>query len=215
MTVRILLADDHGVLRAGLRSLLQAEPNLEVIGEAADGNEALRLTQELCPDLILLDISMPGVDGITITRTVKDKYPQTLVLMLTAHEDQALLLEAIKAGAAGYVVKRAVESELISAIDAVARGDLYIHPAVTRALLPSSMSSSEGRPDYEKVLTSRETEVLRLIAQGHTNLQIASLLTLSVRTVESHRANIMDKLRLNNRAELVRYAREKGLLDKA
>ncbi len=213
MPVRILIADDHGVLRAGLRSLLQSESDIEVVGEAADGPETLRLAGELCPDLVLLDISMPGADGIAVTRTIKAKYPKMLVLMLTAHEDHALLIEAIKAGAAGYVVKRAVEGELLSAIQAVMRGDLYVHPAVTRALLPAA-PSGPPRPDYEKVLTAREIEVLRLIAQGNTNMQIANILSLSVRTVESHRANIMDKLHLNNRAELVRYAHDHGLLNK-
>jgi two-component system response regulator NreC len=123
-------------------------------------------------------------------------------------------MEAMKAGASGYVVKRALEGELISAIEAVRRGDLYVHPAVTRALLPSARPRQEPQPEYQRVLTPREIEVLRLIAQGHTNSQVAQQLTLSVRTVESHRANLMDKLHLTNRAELVRYAREQGLLDK-
>ncbi len=215
MPVRILIVDDHGVLRAGLRSLLHTAPNMEVVGEAADGPQALRLVTTLNPDLVLLDISMPGADGIAVMKQIKAEHPNILVLMLTAHEDQALLIEAMKAGAAGYVVKRAVEGELINAIDAVLRGDMYVHPAVTRALLPGTAPKSPERPAYEAVLTPREIEVLRLIAQGHTNSQIASLLSLSVRTVESHRANIIDKLHLNNRAELVRYARDQGLLNKA
>ncbi len=212
MPVSILIADDHGVLRAGLRSLLDAEPNFKVVGEAADGHETVRVAQELCPDLILLDISMPGLDGIEVTKIIKAKLPKTQILMLTAHEDHALLLEAIRAGASGYVVKRAVEPELTSAIGAVMRGDLYVDPAVTRALIPQAAGQSPSRPDYVEVLTPREIEVLQLIAEGNTNVQIAEVLTLSVRTVESHRANIMDKLHLNNRAELVRYARDRGLL---
>ncbi len=212
MPVSILIADDHGVLRAGLRSLLAAEPNFKVVGEAADGHETVRVTQELCPDLILLDISMPGLDGIEVTKIIKAKLPKTQILMLTAHEDHALLIEAIRAGASGYVVKRAVEPELTSAIGAVMRGDLYVDPAVTRALIPQATGQGLGRPDYAEVLTPREIEVLQLIAEGNTNMQIAEVLTLSVRTVESHRANIMDKLHLNNRAELVRYARDRGLL---
>lgn len=211
MTVRILVADDHGVLRAGLRSLLDSEANFKVVGEAADGHETVRITQELCPDLVLLDISMPGLDGIEVTKLVKAKLPQTQVLMLTAHEDHSLLIEAIRAGASGYVVKRALESELNSAIMAVMRGDLYVDPAVTRALIPHA-ADGPGQPDFHDVLTPRETEVLKLIAEGNTNGQVAEALTLSVRTVESHRANIMDKLHLNNRAELVRYARDRGLL---
>ncbi len=212
MPVSIVIADDHGVLRAGLRSLLDAEPNFKVVGEAADGHETVQVALELCPDLILLDISMPGIDGIEVTKIVKAKLPKTQVLMLTAHEDHALLIEAIRAGASGYVVKRAVEPELTSAIAAVLRGDLYVDPAVTRALIPQAPGQGPGRPDYAEVLTPREIEVLQLIAEGNTNMQIAEVLTLSVRTVESHRANIMDKLHLNNRAELVRYARDRGLL---
>ncbi len=212
MPVSILIADDHGVLRAGLRSLLDSEPNFKVVGEAADGHETVRVAQELCPDLILLDISMPGLDGIEVTKIIKAKQPKTQILMLTAHEDHALLIEAIRAGASGYVVKRAVEPELTSAIGAVMRGDLYVDPAVTRALIPQVAGQGLSRPDYAEVLTPREIEVLQLIAEGNTNMQIAEVLTLSVRTVESHRANIMDKLHLNNRAELVRYARDRGLL---
>ena len=211
--VRVLIADDHGVLRAGLRSLLQLEPNMEVVGEAADGNEAVRLTEQLRPDLVLLDISMPGLDGITVTRTLHMRCPEVKLLMLTAHEDQALLLQAMQAGASGYIVKRALDSELTAAIAAVVRGDLYVHPAMTRALLSStSPQALPGGQDYHEVLTVREVQVLRLLAQGHTNSQVAETLMLSVRTVESHRANIMDKLNLHSRAELVRYARDHDLL---
>jgi two-component system, NarL family, response regulator NreC len=213
MTVRILIADDHGVLRAGLRSLLRLEPGMEVIGEAGDGNETMRLAEELRPDVVLLDISMPGADGIAVTRNIRNRCPEVKLLMLTAHEDQTLLLEAMRAGAAGYVVKRALDTELTGAIAAVARGDYYVHPSMTRALLnTTSPQVLPGGKDYEEILTPREVQVLRLLAQGNTNNQVADALALSVRTVESHRANIMDKLHLRNRAELVRYARDKGLL---
>jgi len=212
MAIRILIADDHGVLRAGLRALLNAEPDLEVVGEAADGNEALRLVEKLHPDVLLLDISMPGPGGIEVTRRVKRTLPDTRVLILTVHEDEGLLREAIRAGAAGYIVKRAVESELINAIHAVWRGDLYVHPAMTRALLKDLQASVTPEQPPVEPLTPRETEVLSLIAQGYTNRQIAEKLSISVRTVESHRANIMGKLGLRSRVELVRYAREHGLL---
>ena len=213
MAIRILIADDHGVLRAGLRALLNAEPDLEVVGEAADGNEALRLAEKLRPDVLLLDISMPGPGGIEVTRRVKRTLPDTRVLILTVHEDEGLLREAIRAGAAGYIVKRAVESELINAIHAVWRGDLYVHPAMTRALLKDLQASAAPEQPLVEPLTPRETEVLSLIAQGYTNRQIAEKLSISVRTVESHRANITGKLGLRSRVELVRYAREHGLLE--
>ncbi|MFQ5595270.1 MAG: response regulator [Anaerolineae bacterium] len=211
--MRILIADDHGVLRAGLRILLNAEPDLEVVGEAADGHETLRLARKLNPDVLLLDISMPGLSGIEVTRQVKQVLPESRVLILTVHEDDSLLREAMRAGAAGYIIKRAVESELINAIRAVWRGDLYVHPAMTRALLGDLRRTRSSEEDPVEPLTPRETEVLQLIAQGHTNRQIAETLTISVRTVETHRANLMDKLGLRSRVELVRYARERGLLD--
>jgi len=213
MPIHILIADDHGVLRAGLRALLNAEPNLEVIAEASDGNDALRLASELRPDIVLLDISMPGPSGIEVTRRLKEALPELRVLILTAHEDESMLREAVQAGAAGYIIKRAVESELINAIHAVWRGDLYVHPAMTRALLrETSLFPVSAEPAVES-LTPREIEVLRLIAKGYTNGQIAKELNLSVRTVESHRANLMGKLELRSRVELVRYAMEHGLFE--
>ena len=213
MPIHILIADDHGVLRAGLRALLNAEPDLEVIAEASDGNDALRLASELRPDIVLLDISMPGPGGIEVTRRLKEALPELRVLILTAHEDESMLREAVQAGAAGYIIKRAVESELINAIHAVWRGDLYVHPAMTRALLrETSLFPVSAEPAVES-LTPREIEVLRLIANGYTNGQVAKELNLSVRTVESHRANLMGKLELRSRVELVRYAMEHGLFE--
>lgn len=214
MPIRILIADDHGVVRAGLRALLDAEPDLQVIGEAADGDETLQLAGKLRPDVVLLDLSMPGPGGIEVTRRLIKAVPEVRVLILTFHEDDILLREAIRAGAAGYITKRAFESELINAIQAAWRGDLYIHPAMTRALLqdkaPPPHTSSKVPISS---LTPRETEVLRLIVQGYTNRQTAEILSISVRTVESHRANLMDKLDLHSRVELVRYAKEHGLLE--
>lgn len=209
--IQILIADDHGVLRAGLRALLDAEPDLQVAGEATDGPETLRLAGELRPDVVLLDVSMPGPGGIEVTQQLKGISPDARVLILTIHEDEQLLQEAIQAGALGYITKRAIKSELINAIHAVWRGDMYIHPTMTHALLKDTPPSTGD--DLVEPLTPRETEVLHLIAQGHTNNQTAEILCISVRTVESHRANIMGKLGARGRVELVRYAIEHGLLD--
>jgi two-component system response regulator NreC len=213
MPIRILIADDHGVLRAGLRAVLNAEPDMTVVAEAGDGPTALRLATELCPDILLLDISMPGMNGVEVTRQLKKAQPDVRALILTLHEDEGLLQEAIQAGASGYIVKRAVESELISAIQAVYRGDIYIHPAMTRALLKDVSPSLVTDQEPMEPLSPRELEVLRLVADGHTNRQIAEMLHVSVRTVESHRANLMGKLNLSSPAQLVRYALEHGLLD--
>jgi len=213
MSLRILIADDHGVLRAGLRALLNSEPDMEVVGEAVDGDEAVSLTHTLHPDIVLMDINMPGSGGIDATRQLMELGNDIRVLILTFHEDKYILQEAIRAGAAGYILKRAVESELVDAIKAVARGDMYVHPAMTRALLANSALVRDDDSVAIDTLTVREIEVLRLIAQGYTNRQVAEKLTLSVRTVESHRANLMNKLNLHSRLELARYAAQHGLLE--
>jgi two-component system, NarL family, response regulator NreC len=215
MSIRVLIADDHGVLRAGLRALLNSDAALEVVGEAADGWEAVRLATELRPDILLLDLSMPGLTGIDVTRELKKQSSDVRVLILTVHEDEGLLQEAIRVGASGYIVKRAAESELLNAIQAVHRGEMYVHPAMTRALLRGLAPKSSLDEVPLKLLTRREIEVLRLIVQGYTNRQIADVLTLSVRTVESHRANLMGKLGLSSRVELVHYAIEHSLLEEA
>ena len=213
MAISVLIADDHGVLRAGLRALLNSEPEMEVVGEAADGEQTLCLAEELNPDVVLMDLNMPKGDGIYTTRHLKALLPQVNVLILTVHEDDSLLREAIQCGAAGYILKRAVESELINAIQAVARGEMYIHPAMTRALLDQPTANSLPDQGNQATLTAREYEILRLIAQGNSNRQVASLLTISVRTVESHRANLMEKLNLTCRVDLVRYAAQHGMLE--
>ena len=214
MTIPILIADDHGVLRAGLRALLSAEPDLEVVADADNGNDALTLAKQLRPEVVLLDVNMPGLGGIEVTRRLKEILPEARVLILTVHEDESLFQEAIQAGASGYIIKRAVESELIDAIRAVKRGDLYVHPAMTRALLkemsPQPVSKDDGPVE---ALTRREIDVLKLIAQGYTNRQTAEALSISVRTVESHRANLMGKLNLRSRVDLVRYAKEHDFIE--
>jgi two-component system, NarL family, response regulator NreC len=210
--IRILIADDHVLVRSGVRELLRGADDLEVVGEAGDGAETLRLTTALRPDLVLLDITMPGDSGIATARRLKEAHPALVVLFLTMHEDEGLLHEALRAGAAGYVIKRAEAAELLQAIRAAARGDIYVHPAMTRSLLRQPVTTRQRRGGSPPVLTPRELDVLRLLVRGNTNRQIADLLGLSTRTVESHRANLMGKLGLVSRVELVEYAEEHGLL---
>lgn len=210
--VRVLIADDHAIVRAGLRALIASEPSLVLVGEAAGGWEAIDLVEKTRPDILLLDISMPDLDGIAVTKRLKPQYPDLRILILTVHEDEALLREAIRAGASGYVLKRAAEAELLSAIRIVMRGDMYVDPALLRSLFLEERDTRSDRQPVEP-LTPREIEVLKLIVQGYTNRQIAEKLCISVRTVEGHRANICGKLGLRSRVELVRYAREHGLIE--
>ena len=212
MSIRILIADDHKVLRSGLRALFSAEDDLEVVAEAADGRETLRLAATCSPDLVLLDISMPGESGIDVARHLKEQYPGIAILFLTMHEDESLLQEALKAGAAGYVIKRADDREIVLAVRAASRGDLYIHPAMTRALLSSKEKAVVPDRSLPEPLTRREIEVLRLLARGCTNRQIAEAIGISIRTAEGHRANVMGKLGVTSRVELVTYAEQHGLL---
>lgn len=213
MPIRILLADDHGILRAGLRNLLNAEPDFEVVGEAADGIQALEMAEQTDPDLILVDINMPNMGGIEMLQQLRAKQNATKVLMLTVHEDDGLLKKAIRAGASGYLVKRAAESDLINAIRTVMQGDMYVHPSMTRALLKDLVPAPLSNPAGDNTLTHREIEILRMVARGYTNNQIAQKLSISARTVEGHRANLMGKLGLHSRVELVEYAEQHGLME--
>ncbi|HEY4579799.1 MAG TPA: response regulator transcription factor [Candidatus Acidoferrales bacterium] len=209
--IRVLIADDHAIVRAGLRTLLATEPSLELVGEATGGYEALQLALQTRPDILVLDLSMPDLDGIAVTKQLRPQQPNLRILILTIHEDEALLREAIHSGAAGYVLKRAAEAELISAIRVVSHGDLYVDPSLMRSLLDEKLASASA-PPCGQALTPRETEVLQLIVQGYTNRQIGEELNISVRTVEGHRANLSEKLGLHNRVEMVRYAREHDLI---
>ncbi len=212
VAIRVLIADDHRVIRTGLCTLLKSDPEVEVVGEAGNGRETLQLVQELEPDLVLLDISMPGEDGIQVAKRLKALFPDVRVLFLTMHEDEGLMREAFQAGAAGYIVKRAEESEILDAIHAAQRGDLYVHPAMTRALMePLVLERPQVKPSGEP-LTQWEVDVLRLLARGCTHRQIAEKLGVPVRAVEKYRANLMVKLGVSSRVELVRYADEHGLL---
>ena len=212
MPIRILIADDHGVIRAGLRALLDGLPEITVVGEASDGSEALSKAVELKPDIVLMDLSMPLMGGIETTRQLTQNKPGIRILILTVHEDESLLKEAIRAGAAGYIVKRAAQEDLLHAIRVVARGDLYVHPSMTRVLFTEPTPISTSKVSEVETLTLREIEVLQLLAKGYTNRQIAEQLSLSPRTVEGHRANLSGKLGLHSRVELVEYAEMHGLL---
>lgn len=215
--VRLVLADDHTVLRSGLRMLLESQGDFEVVGEASDGATAVRLARELQPDLMLMDISMPGLDGMEATRQVKAAWPQIRILVLTMHDDAAYLREVLAAGASGYVLKKAVDSELLSALQTVLRGEMYIYPAMTRALVQGYLDRAPSRPEQQKrpvdLLSPREVEVLRLVALGHTAREIGDQLGLSAKTVEGYRARLAEKLVAPTRADLIRVALQAGLLE--
>lgn len=212
MAIRIIIADDHGILRAGLKSLLGADPNLVVVGEANNGTDALRLVKELKPNIALMDIGMPGNENLDATRQLIGDFPETRVIILTMHEDGALLQETIRAGASGYIIKRAVEAELIDAIYAVNRGIIYIHPSLMPLLVARPVKGDVAKFSDPEPLTEREKEILTLIVQGYTNREMGDALNISVRTVETHRSNIMEKLNLHSRVDLVRYAKEHKLI---
>jgi DNA-binding NarL/FixJ family response regulator len=210
---RILITDDHAIVRTGLRTLLQSEPSLELVGEASGGYEAIDLVAETSPDILLLDLSMPDLDGIAVTKKLKPKYPELRILILTIHEDKALVREAIKAGASGYILKRAAESELVSAINVLMRGDMYVDHALLSTLVEDTVEKPAHNRELIEDLTPREKDVLGLIVLGYTNRQIGEELSISVRTVEGHRSNLSEKIGSHSRADLVRYARENDLID--
>ena len=212
----MVIADDHAVLRAGLNMLLNAQPDIEVIGEAVDSEEAIRKVAELTPDVLLLDISMPGVGGIEVIRAIKAKMLRVAILILTMHEDEGYLRQALKGGALGYIPKKAAGDELISAIKAVQRGEVFVYSSLTKALVGEVIygadTGGERVVDSLQQLSQREQEVLRRVAQGYNNRQIAEHLYLSVKTVESYKARAMEKLKLHSRVDLVRYAVQHGLI---
>ena len=215
-SIRLLLVDDHAVLRSGLRMLLDAQPDMEVVGEAADGAEAVREALSCRPDVVLMDVAMRGESGLDATRRIKQRAPEVKVLVLSMYDDDSYLRRALEAGASGYALKRAADTELLLAIRAVARDEIYLHPSLTRVLVSDLLGrdtsdASLDEPDAPR-LTDREVDVLRLVALGHTNQEIADSLYLSVKTVEGYKARLMEKLGLRGRAALVRYAVEAGLL---
>jgi DNA-binding NarL/FixJ family response regulator len=216
--VRVLLADDHAVLRAGLKLLLEGEPDMRVVGEAADGAAVLPLAETSQPDLILLDLTMPRLGGLEVLPLLQEHVPRAKILILTMHDDEGYLRQAIQEGASGYVLKKAADLELLSAIRAVMRDELYIHPAMTRSLLSDAMIDSLSETagagqELWSTLSEREQEVLQLVALGYTSREIAARLSLSIKTVETYRARGMEKLHLRSRAALVRFALANDLME--
>lgn len=213
--IRVLIAEDHAIVRAGVRMLLESQPDIQVIGEAENGRQALDLVAQLNPDLVLMDVAMPEMNGLEATQRIKEAFPGVQVLVLTMHEDERYFFQILQAGASGYVVKGASPADLLSAVRAVALGQAYLYPSVAKQLLDDYLKrvdSGEEKDSYDG-LSGREREVLRLIAEGRTSRTIAEELVLSVNTVERHRANIMGKLNLHGRSELIRYAIRKGLIN--
>jgi two-component system, NarL family, response regulator NreC len=209
--IRVLIVDDHAVLRSGLHLLLDAQSDIEVVGEAGDVKEAVFETRDKKPDVVLMDVVMPGQTGIEGVPLVLKEAPEAKVLVLSMQDDPRYVHEAFAAGAAGYILKEAVDAEVVGAIQRVAAGDHYVHPALG-ARLVAAEAETKAREEADP-LSDREREVMRLLALGHTNQEIAKMLYISVRTAETHRAHIMQKLRLSTRAELVRYAIDQGLLE--
>ncbi|WP_421617261.1 response regulator [Brevibacillus sp. TJ4] len=216
MSIRILIADDHAIVRSGLGMLINAQEDMQVVGYAADGKEACEKALELRPDVVLMDLSMPpGENGLTATARLKETAPEIQVLVLTMHDDEEYLFRVLQAGAAGYILKSAPDLDLIQAIRTVVQGDAYLYPSATKSLIEEFLAmvkKGEEQAKYE-ILTEREKEVLVLIAKGFSNKEIAEQLVVSVKTVESHKAHIMEKLHLRTRPDLVRYAIKKGWLD--
>lgn len=212
--IRILLADDHAILREGLRALLQDDPAMEVVGEAENGHNAVAQARLLHPDVVIMDITMPLLNGLEATRQIKQEDPQAQILILTMHQHEEYIAQVLQAGAAGYVLKAAASNELVSAIKAVAQGGSFFSPSIARSIANSyinRMFAGSSVDPYEE-LTTREREVLQLVAEGYTNRQIADLLTLSVKTVQTHRMHLMQKLELHSRDDVIKYAIHKKII---
>jgi DNA-binding NarL/FixJ family response regulator len=207
---RILLADDHAVVRQGFARILQGEGDLEVVGEAADGREAVQKAIELKPDIVIMDVSMPELNGIEATRRLQKDHPRIRVLALSMHKDNVFVREILRAGAAGYLLKDAIDQELLTAVRAVASGEGYLSPSVSEAVLSDYRKHVTDPID---LLSSREREILQMLAEGKTNKEVAQVLNISVYTVDAHRGRIMEKLNLHSIGEMVRFAMRNGLID--
>lgn len=213
--IRILIADDHSIVREGVRMILAGQDDFEVVGEASSGREALERARELQPDVVVMDISMPDLTGIQATEMIRKELPQVQVVGLTMHEEDSYVFELLKVGAAGYVLKRAAAEDLVSAVRAAHRGETFLYPSVGKMVVQDYLQRTSARERELALdgLTDREREVLTLIAEGLTNQAIAGRLFISIKTVQTHRAHIMGKLNLHDRTELVRYAIRKGLIE--
>ncbi|MGJ7919359.1 response regulator [Neobacillus sp. LXY-4] len=212
--IKILLVDDHAVVRMGLTMLLNNYPDMQVVGEASEGNEGIKKALLLKPDVVIMDLSMPhGKDGLSATSELKKQMPHVAILILTMHDDEEYLFRAIQAGASGCILKSAPQDELVAAIQSVADGNAYLHPSAIKKLITEYMETvKQGNTDTYSLLSDREKEVLTLVAKGFSNKEIAEQLTISVKTVETHKGNLMEKLHMKSRPELVAYALKKGLL---
>ena len=213
--IRVLICDDHTILREGIRLLLNSQPDMEVVAEAVDGRDAIAKAREFKPDVILMDIAMPLLNWLEATRHIRRDNPNARVLVLTMYESDEYVSQMLEAGAAGYVLKKVAGSELVYAIRAVHQGEAFLYPSITKRLVEDYLrrvESGQERVTFDG-LTDREREVLQLIAEGHTNKEIADLLSLSVRTVQNHRAHIMEKLGMHDRGELIKYAIQKGIIE--
>ena len=213
--IRVLLADDHAILREGLRALLNYYEDVEIVGEAQDGAEALARVGECQPDIVLMDIAMPKMNGLEATRLIRKQYPTTRVLILTQHEDRQYVLPLLQAGASGIVSKRGLGTDLITAIRAVARGETFLYPSIATTVVEEWRALNEGAPASPNALTPRECEILKHIVAGQTNPQIGTALGISAKTVEWHRTNLMSKLNVHTVADLVRYALEHKLVNQS
>ena len=210
-TIKVVLAEDHTIVRQGLRSLLEQQAGIEVIAEAENGRDAVHIAEQLKPDVMLMDFSMPDLNGLEATRQIKQRVPDVKVLILTRHANQEYIKSILRAGASGYLIKKSAVDELINAIKAVYQGDSFLDPSISNMIIEGYLHQSDGETEEEKI-TPRQREVLQLIAEGHPNREIASNLHISVKTVDNHRANLMGKLDLNSTADLIQYAIRVGII---
>jgi two-component system response regulator NreC len=212
--IRVLVVDDHAIVKEGIRMIISSDPGLEVVGDACSGEEAIQKVAELSPDVVLMDVAMPGLSGFEATRAIRKGWPEVKVVALTIHDSEAYVFQMLQAGAVGYVLKRSESVDVIHAVKAASRGEAVLHPAVASLVINDYLARvdcGEERASFDQ-LSEREREIVKLIAEGRTNKEIASLLFLSVKTVQGHRANLMRKLGLHDRTEIVKYAIRRGII---